>query len=126
MKFIKERHFQHNLGVIENTKRWIAQHISVDGEHAGWLLEPRGVINKANLTFRVKFIVLLVRHFLSPTATENIVTWDMVVLVVTLVAGFVVDIPRLLLAVIHERAYKDTIMYLFPYLIFELCRFGVV
>ena len=78
---IKEGHFQHDVGVRETTKRWIAQHIFVDGKGAHWVLETRGVIKKANLTFVAKFIWLLIRHCLSPTAAEKIFTWDRVVLV---------------------------------------------
>ena len=65
------------------------------------MLEPTGVIKKSNLTFTAKFIWILFRHYLSPTSADNIVTWDREVFIATLVAGFDVDIPRLLLAVIH-------------------------
>ena len=65
------------------------------------MLEPTGVIKKSNLTFTTKFIWILFRHYLSPTVADNIVTWDRLVFMATLVAGFDVDIPRLLLAVIH-------------------------
>ena len=121
-KLIKEGHFQRNVGLRETTQRWIAHHISVDGEGAYWVLEPKGVIKKVNLTFTDKFIWLLVCHCLSPTAADNIVTWDKKVFVAALVAGFDVDIPRLFLAVIHERAFKATTTYPFHCLIFELCR----
>ena len=60
----------------ETTKRWMALHLSVDREGAYWVTEPMGTIKKANLTFVVKFLWLLVRHCLSPTAADNIVTWD--------------------------------------------------
>ena len=41
----------------------------------------------------------------TPTVVDNIVTWDRAVLAAALVAGFDMDIARLLLAVIHERAF---------------------
>ena len=40
----------------ETTKRWMAQHLSVDGEGAEWITEPKGSIKKANLTFIAKFL----------------------------------------------------------------------
>lgn len=62
----------------------------MDREGADWVLDPRGLFKKANLIFVVKFIWLLFRHYLSPTAADNILTWDKAVLVVTMVAGFVI------------------------------------
>ena len=83
----------------------------MDGEGADWVLEPRGVIKKANLTFTGKFIWLFFFHCLSPTAADNIVTLDRAVLVAALVTRFEVDILRLLLAVIHEWSFKATTTY---------------
>ena len=94
----------------------------MDGEGLDWVVEPRGVIKKSNLTFKAKFIWLLIRRYLSPTAADNIVTWDRAILVAAFVAGFDVDIQRLLLAVIHERAFKATTTYPFPCLVFKLFR----
>lgn len=83
---IKESHFKRDAGVRESIKRWIAQHILMDGEGANWVLEPRGTIKKANLTFVAIFIWLLVHHFLSPTFADNILTRDSEILVATMVA----------------------------------------
>ena len=55
------------------SKRWMDLHLSVDGEGADWVTEPKGAIKKANLTFTVKFFWLIVCHCLSPTAADNIV-----------------------------------------------------
>ena len=44
----------------------MALHLSVDGEGVDWVTEPKGAINKANLTFTVKFLWLLVRHCFPP------------------------------------------------------------
>ena len=54
----------------------MALHLPVDGEGADWVTDPKGAIKKANLTFTTKFLWLIVRHCLSPTAADNIVTWD--------------------------------------------------
>ena len=86
------------------------------------MLKPRGLIKKANLIFAAKSIWILVHHYLSPIGADNIITWDRAVLVVAMVAGFEVDFSRLLLAGIHERAFKAATTYPFPHMIFELCR----
>ena len=70
------------------------------------MIEPKGAIKKANLTFTVKFLWLIVRYCLSPTTADNIVTWDRVVLMATIIAGFEVDFAWLLQAVMLERAFK--------------------
>ena len=44
----------------------VQMHLSVDGEGADWVTEPKGAIKKANLTFVAKFLWLLVLHCLSP------------------------------------------------------------
>ena len=106
----------------ETTKWWMALHLSVDGEGADWVTEPKGAIKKANLTFIEKFLWLLVRHCLSPTTTDNIVTWDRAVLMAAMIAGFEVDFAWLLQEVMHEREFKVTTTYPFPCMIFTLCR----
>ena len=75
----------------ETTKRWMNLYFSVDEEGADWVTEPKGAIKKANLTFTEKFLWLIVRHCLSPTAADNIVTWDRAVLMAVMIAGFEVD-----------------------------------
>ena len=40
----------------ETTKRWMALHLSVYGEGADYVIEPKEAIKKANLTFTVKFL----------------------------------------------------------------------
>ena len=58
----------------ETTKRWMTLHLFVDGEGADWVTEPNGATKKDNLTFTAKFLWFIVRHCLSPTAADNIVT----------------------------------------------------
>ena len=52
------------------------------------MTDPKGAIKKANLTFMVMFLWLIVRHCLSPTTADNIVTWDRAVLMVAMIEGF--------------------------------------
>ena len=100
----------------------MALHLSIDGEGADWVTEPKGAIKKANLTFTAKFLWLIVRHCLSPTAADNIVTWDRAVLMAAMIPEFEVDFAWLLQAVMHERAFKVTTTYPFPCMIFNFYR----
>ena len=100
----------------------MALHLSVDGEGADCFTEPKGAIKKASLTFTTKFLWLIVRHCLSPTAANNIVTWDRADLMAAMTVRFEVDFSWLLQAVMHERDFKVTTTYPFPCMIFSLCR----
>ena len=120
-QIVKDGHFLREQALRETTKRWTL-HLSVDGEGADWVTEPKGAIKKANLMFVAKFLWLLVRHCLSPTAADNIVTWDRVLLIAAMIARFEVDFAWLLQAVMHERAFKVTTTYPFLCMIFTLCR----
>lgn len=102
----------------EAGKRWPSQHLSTDGEGADWVLDPRGMIKKADLPFTAKFFWLLVRHRLSPTTADNILTWDRSVLV----ASLEIDFAKLLITVIHERDFKSSTTYPFVCLIFHLFK----
>ena len=104
----------------ETTKRWIAVHLSIDGEGANLVTEPKGDIRKANLTFTTMFLWLIVHHFFSPMVSHNIVTWDRTVLMAAMIVGFKVDFAWLLRAVMHERALKVTTTHPFPCMIFSL------
>ena len=73
-KLVKDGWFLHELELRETTKRWLAQYLSIDGEAVEWVLEPKGAIKKANLTFTAKFLWLIVRQCISPTAEDNTVT----------------------------------------------------
>ncbi len=74
----------------------MALHLLVDGKGADWVTETKGSIKKANRTFTTKFLWLIIRHCLSPTAAYNIVTWDCAVLMAAMIAGFEVDFSWLL------------------------------
>ncbi|KAG5585141.1 hypothetical protein H5410_045575 [Solanum commersonii] len=114
--------FQRNLAEREVIILWLAGTFFADGEHAEWVAAPRLGIRKATLNFVAKFFWLLVRNRVSPTKAHNQVTWDRAVMVVALVAGVEIDFARMLLAEIHERAFRTSTTYPFPCLIFHLCR----
>ena len=86
----------------------MALHLSIDGDGADWVTEPKGAIKKANLTFTTKFLRLIVRHSISPTTADNILTWDRAILMAAIIAGFEVDFAWLLQAVMHERDFQVT------------------
>ena len=86
------------------------------------MLDPISLIRKAKLTFTAKFLWMLVRHLLSPTAADNIFTWDRAVLVIAFVAGLEIDFAKLLILETHERSLKTPTTYPFTYLIIRLCR----
>ena len=50
-KIVKYGQFLREPLLRETTKRWMAQHLSVDGEGDDWVIESKGSIKKANLTF---------------------------------------------------------------------------
>ena len=50
-QIVKDGQFLREPAQRETTKRWMALHLSVDGEAADWVTEPKGSIKKANLTF---------------------------------------------------------------------------
>ena len=54
-KLVKDGQFLREPSLRETTKRWMALYLSVDGDGANWVTEPKGGIKKANLTFTVKF-----------------------------------------------------------------------
>ena len=73
-KLVKDGCFMREPELRQTTKRWIAQYLSVDGEAGDWVRKPKGAILNANLTINAMFLLLIVRHYLSPTGADNIVT----------------------------------------------------
>lgn len=53
---VKSGHFQWDRDLRVSTKRWIAHQISIDGEGAYWVMDPRGLIKKDNLIFAANVI----------------------------------------------------------------------
>lgn len=78
------------------------------------MIDPRGMIKKATLTFEAKSLYLLIRHWLSPMKEDNVFTYDRTVMVAALVAILEINIAKLMLAVTHEREFKTSTIYPFP------------
>ena len=89
---VKSGHFQREKYLRETTKWLITRQISINGKGADRVMDPIGLIKKANLMFEAKFIWLFVLHCLSPTAADNILTLDRVVLLAAIVSKFEIDI----------------------------------
>ena len=118
-KIINDGQLLREPSLRETTKRWMDLHLSVDGEGADWVTEPNGAIKKANLTFTAKFLWFIIRHYLSPTTADNIVTWDHAFLMAAMITGFEVGFAWLLQAVMHKRVFKITTTYHFACMIFS-------
>ena len=122
LDIFKSCKFQQVMGQRKEGNRQLAQHLSIDGEVAFWVLDHRGLIKKENLTFTPEFFWMLVRHRLSPMEKYNILTWDRAVLVAAQVEGSEIDFARIFIWSIHERDLKSSTTYSFVCLIFHLCR----
>uniref|UniRef100_M1DZM0 Integrase core domain containing protein n=1 Tax=Solanum tuberosum TaxID=4113 RepID=M1DZM0_SOLTU len=91
--------FTRNVEQREATLLWLARHIAADGERVEWVSSPR----------------------LGSKADDQL-TWDRAFIGAAIVAGLEIDFARMLLAEIHERAFKTMTTYPFPCLIFQFCR----
>lgn len=59
---------------------------------------------------------------MSSTQVDNVVTWARTIMVAALVVGLEVYFSCMLIAEIHESAFKATTTLPFPCLIFQLCK----
>lgn len=53
---VKSNTFQRTVEQVDNMKNLLAQHLAIECDSAYWVLDPRGLIKKSNLTFTVKFL----------------------------------------------------------------------
>lgn len=77
-------------------KLCLARYIAAYGETVDWVIEPRGLIKKAMLTFVAKFSWMLVPHRVSPTKADNVITSDREVMVAPLVTRLEIDFARII------------------------------
>lgn len=80
-----------------------------------WILEA--LSRRSTFLLQPCFFWLVFSHRLSPMDTDNILTWDGAILVAALVAKFEIDFARVLISLIHERAFKAYTTYPFAYMI---------
>uniref|UniRef100_M1C927 Integrase core domain containing protein n=1 Tax=Solanum tuberosum TaxID=4113 RepID=M1C927_SOLTU len=118
---VRSRAFQRNAGQRDTLLCWLSCHLATDGDRAEWVSTLSLGIKKAILSFLGIFFWLLVWYRMSPAQADNVLTWDRAVMVAAKVAGMEMDLARMLIAKIHERAFKATTTLPFPCLIFQLC-----
>uniref|UniRef100_M1DW71 Integrase core domain containing protein n=1 Tax=Solanum tuberosum TaxID=4113 RepID=M1DW71_SOLTU len=116
MGIIQSGAFQRDAEQKETLLLWLSSHIADDGECIKWVQTPSLGIRKATLSFSMKFFLLLVRNRLSQTQADNVVTWDQVLMIATILAGLEIDFARILIEEIHEKAFKTTTTLPFPFL----------
>uniref|UniRef100_M1DS47 Integrase core domain containing protein n=1 Tax=Solanum tuberosum TaxID=4113 RepID=M1DS47_SOLTU len=122
MGVVQSGAFQRDVEQRETLLQWMASHITDEGERTKWVCHIILPIRMATMSFTAKFFWTIVYTRLSRTQANNMVTWDKVVMVATLVAGLELDFARIFIAEIHERAFKTTTTLPFLCLIFHLCR----
>lgn len=88
-------------------------------------------IRNVTLSFTAKVVWIIVCTILSPTQADNVVTCDRAGMLAALVVGLEMDFTWILIAEIHERAFKTIFTLPIPCLIFHLFRlhrylFGIV
>uniref|UniRef100_M1DEJ7 Putative plant transposon protein domain-containing protein n=1 Tax=Solanum tuberosum TaxID=4113 RepID=M1DEJ7_SOLTU len=104
----------------------MARHIAEKGESTEWVQNMQLLIRKANLCFGAKFWWSIIRHRLSPTQTNNVVTCDHAVMLVALLVRLEIDFTQIIISEIHERAFRRTTTFPFPCLIFRMCKESIV
>lgn len=87
-----------------------------------WVQTPSVGIKKATLTFAAKFSMLLVRNRVFATQAYHVLTWDRAAMVATTVIGLEIDFCCVVIAVIHERDFKKTTIFIFSCLIFHILK----
>ena len=86
------------------------------------MLDPLGLTKKATFTFTAKIFWFVVRHNLSLANDVNVLTWDKVVFVSSLVTELDIYFSKVLIMVIHERDFKTYTTYPFSCLILQLYK----
>lgn len=100
---------------------WINRYISPLGNETPWI-EGHVMINKAILTFAVKFLCLLVRFKLRPTTLDDVLMWDEDYLIASMVSGYDIDFVDIIWCEIPDIALSVITTLSFPCLIQRLCN----
>ncbi|KAF3666468.1 hypothetical protein FXO37_10536 [Capsicum annuum] len=96
--------------------RWIAHYFLDLGEANPWI-EGQGVIKKVALNYSAKFWWMVVRYVLYSTSADNLLTWDGVALIASLMASYDIDFVSILRYEIHERDFSEMTTLPFPCLV---------
>uniref|UniRef100_M1DR88 Putative plant transposon protein domain-containing protein n=1 Tax=Solanum tuberosum TaxID=4113 RepID=M1DR88_SOLTU len=106
----------------EKVLRWIAKQIAIDGENAVWVRTTPTLITKASLSFPAKVWWTVDRVKLRSTTNENTLSPSLASLVACLMAGYPVNMGRIIATELRDRALNERARFSFPYLIGKLCR----
>ncbi|KAH0698466.1 hypothetical protein KY284_012681 [Solanum tuberosum] len=102
--------------------RWIAKQIAIDGENAVWVTTMLTLIPKSSLSFPAKVWWAIVRAQLRPTRNGNTLSPSLASLVACLMAGYPVNVGRIIATKMINRALNEKSRFPFPCLIGKLCR----
>ncbi|KAK4707234.1 hypothetical protein R3W88_033206 [Solanum pinnatisectum] len=106
----------------EKVLRWITKQIIIDGENLVWVTTMPTLIPKASLSFPAKVWWAVVRAQLRPTGNDNTLSPSLALLVACLMAGYPVNVVRIIATEMRERALNERVGFPFPRLIGKLCR----
>uniref|UniRef100_M1DGP6 Integrase core domain containing protein n=1 Tax=Solanum tuberosum TaxID=4113 RepID=M1DGP6_SOLTU len=107
-KTSESRTFQLDAEQRESLVRWLASYLATNEE-------PVELVQI--LSFGIKKATCV-----SPSQVDNVLTWDRAVMVAAMVSDLEIDFSRIMILMIHERAFKFTTTFPFPCLIFQFCR----
>lgn len=91
--------------------RWVFGHIAEQVVDAAQIFEA-SPIQKATLTFKVKFWWAIMRSHLYITVADNHLTLDHAIMVAYMMASYQIDFTGLIVE-IHERAFRGITTVLF-------------
>uniref|UniRef100_M1DKB4 Putative plant transposon protein domain-containing protein n=1 Tax=Solanum tuberosum TaxID=4113 RepID=M1DKB4_SOLTU len=109
---------------VANTEREtrIAKQIAIDGENAVWVTTTPTLITKASFSFPAKVWWAIVWAQLRSTANDNTLSLSHASLVACLMVGYPVNLGRIIVTEMRDRALNERATLLFACLIRKLCR----
>lgn len=114
--------FYRNAALRETLLLCLSRDLAADSGHAEWVLKPSlGIISPTWLLWPNYSSSLCVNQVYSMQVV-NVLTRDCVVMAVALLSRLKIDFSYMIIVEIHERAFKSTTTYPFPYLIFHMYR----
>lgn len=99
---------------------WIANYILPLGSYTSQIGE-KSVIKKTILNFSAKFQWLVVHYRLCMTVVDNLLTWDGVALIASMMERYDINFVSIIRYKLYERAFGDMATLIFPCLVQILC-----
>ncbi|MCE3216078.1 hypothetical protein HAX54_004741 [Datura stramonium] len=116
----KTMKFDYRMRERNNQCLWLAQ--ALMDVQPPRLTNLKGKIYKSTLTLTTKFWWAVVRLQLFPTGEDNVLGEDRVVLIVSLMTGFLLNTDVIIEDEMRARETKFSISYPFPCLVTRLCK----